>query len=147
MSDDTMHNRFSLDTSGNHLEAVKQEINGITKKNSPGQHKMMKLLIVFESCKEWIWHSEVFILEVETEKDQEINERIICHVHLYLNLESQLPKHKAAAFHMTKKMFLIAVNQEERFSITTAKHLLVFGIIFKALCVPVLYRYLDSLCG
>lgn len=78
MSDDTMHNRFSLDTSGNHLEAVKQEINGITKKNSPGQHKMMKLLIVFESCKEWIWHSEVFVLEVETEKDQEINERIIC---------------------------------------------------------------------
>lgn len=105
MSDDTMHNRFSLDTSGNHLEAVKHEINGITKKNSPGQHKMMKLLIVFESCKEWIWHSEVFILEVETEKDQEINERIICHVHLYLNLESQLPKHKAAAFHMTKKCF------------------------------------------
>lgn len=78
MSDDTMHNRFSLDTSGNHLEAVKQEINGITKKNSPGKHKMMKLLIVFESCKEWIWHSEVFVLEVETEKDQEINERIIC---------------------------------------------------------------------
>lgn len=80
MSDDTMHIRFSLDPSWNQLEAVKQEINGITQKNSLGQHKMMKLLIVFESCKEWIWYLEVFVLEVETEKDQEINEKIICHV-------------------------------------------------------------------
>lgn len=39
MSDDTMHNRFSLDTSGNHLEAVKQEINGITKKIPQGNTK------------------------------------------------------------------------------------------------------------
>lgn len=31
MSVDTMYNRFSLDPSGNHLEAGKQEINGITR--------------------------------------------------------------------------------------------------------------------
>lgn len=36
-SDDTIHRRFSLDPSGNQLEAVQQEINGITK-NALGQH-------------------------------------------------------------------------------------------------------------